>query len=173
MPDSPLKPTQNDAEVGFIRPEDDPQWQELPLSQTPPYWPQLPEWDDLNPRIDGMVVTFAAGDLLKVMCGGLVYEINWANLWPPTPVADPAPGACDPRRDTTMRYIHRIVDIEWRAHVRQTPCVLQINCVLAYTIVEKTMKCNRALKRWRQQGNDHTYTRFRTRANFFTCPCGE
>jgi hypothetical protein len=108
------------------------------------------------------------------MCGGITYETNFDNLWPPLPAAEKAPsGACKPKEDTEMTYIAEVKDIKYKAWYRQTKCLLQINCVLTYTLVKKTMRCDRSLKKWvAKPGNPTEQDVAKTRANYFTCPCG-
>jgi len=175
MSDDTKKPTQNDVDKGWKpAPGEEAKWKEIVLSGTPKKKPGVEGWDELDPAIDGMVVMYEwATGLLKVACGGIKYEINFENCWPPLPAAEPAPGACDPRKDTERSYIAEVKDVKYWAYFRQTKCVLQINCAFEYWIVTKTVRCDKSLRKWRPKGQAKESGLYKTRASYFTCPCGE
>jgi hypothetical protein len=174
VPDDTKKPKQNDQDVGWAAPKDDPSWKPIELYGKPPTRPNVQGWYELNPETNGITVTYGESDnLLKVMCGGIAYEINWDNLWPTLPVPTPPPVACDPRKDRKMTYLHAIKDVKYKAYVRRTKCLLQVNCVIEYWTVTRTLRCDKSLKKWKQDGADDPDGLYKTRANFFTCPCGE
>ena len=173
MPNDTKKPSQNDQDVGWVPPKDDPAWKKIELYGKPPKMPSVPDWDELNPKVDGMTIVFVPADnLLKVLCGGLVYEINVDNLYPPIPEPEKPPAdPCDPRKDGERKYRAEVKDIKYTAYFRQTKCLLQINCVVEYWIVYKTVRCDTSLKKWRPKGQPDPDGFYKTRASYFTCPC--
>ena len=178
MPDDVKKPSQTDSDRGW-GPGDSPDWHEIELygnNGVPRNRPNIMEWDELDPKTNGITITHQdSTNLLKVMCGGLVYEINFDNLYPPLPAAQKAPaGACVPPRKGQLEqsYIAEVKDVEYAAWYRQTKCLFQINCRLSYTLVKKTMRCDHSLKKWvAKPGKAETQDVVKTRANFFTCAC--
>jgi hypothetical protein len=177
MPDEAKKPDQTD-ENEFFTPGGDEDWKQIDVygnNGATRNRPNTFDWDPLKPKVHGgMVITFKEStNILKVMCGGIKYEINWDNMWPELPTAEKPGGACDPEKDKPYTAIIKVSKVEYQIYVRQTACVLQINCSISYTLTTKKGRCDHSLKKWVFEGKEESTEVGKTRANIFTCPCGE
>ena len=102
MADDTKKPSQTDADKNWS-PHEPKDWNEMELygnNGVPRNRPNIMEWDELEPKTNGMTITHQdSTNLFKVMCGGITYETNFDNLWPPLPAAEKAPsGAVQTQR---------------------------------------------------------------------------
>ena len=154
-------------------PMGNPGWSEIGLygnKGVPRNRPNVKDWDPLNPKTNGMTITHQdSTNQFCVMCGGITYELNWDDMWPPVPSVQKAPtGECVYK--DKREIIESVTNVKYKAYLRQTDCLLQINCVLTYTLKMRDYTCSGDGPYW-HKGNPKPVDVSKTRASYFTCKC--
>jgi hypothetical protein len=167
-----LQPKQINEDENWS-PSGDPDWSKIDLYGNKGKTrnrPNKKEWDPLKPKTNGMTITHQdSTNQFCVMCGGITYEINWDDMWPPLPsVEKPPTGECVWK--DVRNIIVGVSNVKYNCYMMQTKCLLQINCVLTYTLKKRDYTCSGDPQYW-HQGIAYTQDISKTRASFFTCPC--
>jgi len=178
VPDNPKLPTQTDEDEDWS-PKGDPDWHEIDVygnNGKTRNRPNKMEWDPLKPKTNGMIITHQdSTNLFRVMCGGMTYEINWDNCWPPLPVPvdkkSLPTGSCEPYK-AKQTVVTGVSDVKYNIYYNQGKCSLQINCVMNYTVTKIDFSCTGDPQYW-HKGIAYKQNVSKTRANYFTCPCGD
>lgn len=131
------------------------------------------DWDPEGPDTSqSMVVIYDENtNHYKVSCGGVNFDINWDDMFPPPPPKDAFDVNCDPEKDTDHTFITDIKDVSREVYIIQNACTLLVYCVIKYIEVLTTFHCDKDLKKWKKP-KVLTSESGRTRLNVFTCPCG-
>jgi len=133
-------------------------------------------WDPFNPKIGahGRVITLDhVKKLLRVCCGGIVWEVDWDDICQPLPPDKPTPeppSGCDANTHFTTK-VYEV--LQKHTYQRETECVVQITCVKKYKLTEQLYVCNRAFvhNTWAALDNPKTQELYAVRTTIFTCPC--
>ena len=152
-------------------------WEELPLDDRGR--PQQLAWDPWTPEIpaSGKVITYdAESGLFRIECGGVRYELPWADLEPKPPQSLPPPPT-EPSGDAQSVWLTvRPRLLSRRFFFRQAHCKTQITCVADYEVrselyLPRTIDLEGRVIEWITDRHSIGTSRMtRRRTSDFTCP---
>jgi len=134
--------------------------------------PKDDDWDPESPDTShGMVIIYDKDtNHFKLSCGGINFDLNWDDMFPPIPTKDNFTPKCDPEVDKDKTFTDYQDDTR-EVYIIQNDCSLLVYCVVKYMVVDTTYHCDKSLGKW-VKPHETKYESGRTRLNVFTCPCG-